>query len=138
MFSINNLSLCFTKATRKRSLYFETVILKHAVRYLPDMKWSPQTLTNSPGSAARSSLSNPREPSRSTFDAQSLFFYIRSLHDRGKTVIAFVLFSVRTIGAAKNRTEVHHNANKSTIFSTRFSDTRAICLQACPPVRKGT
>ena len=134
MFSINNLYLRFTKATRKRSLYFETVILKHAVHYLPDMKWSPQTLTNSPGSAARSSL----RILASQVDAQSLFFYIRSLHDRGKTVIAFALFSVCTIGAPKNRTEVHHNANKSTIFSTRFSDTRAICLQACPPVRKGT
>ena len=45
---------------------------------------------------------------RSTFDAQSLHFGLRSRHDCGNTIISFVLLSVGTIWAAKHRTKVHH------------------------------
>ena len=63
------------------------------------------------------------EPSRSTFDAQSLLFGARSRHDYGNTIVSFVLLSVRTIWAAKHRTKVHHYAKTSTLLSNRPSDT---------------
>ena len=67
--------------------------------------------------------SNAGEPSRSTFDAQSLLFWLRSRHDCRNTIISFVLLSFGTIWAAKHRTKVHHCANTSRWPSIRSSET---------------
>ena len=67
--------------------------------------------------------SNTGEPSRSTFDAQSLLFGLRSPHNCGITIIPFVLLSVRTIWAVKHRTKFHHYAKTSRWPSNRSSDT---------------
>ena len=90
--------------------------------YVPDIKWSPQTLKFSCISCKIFS-SNRGEPSRSTFDAQSLLFGLRSRHDCGNTIISFVLLSVWTIWAAKQRAEVHHCTKTSRLPSNRSSDT---------------
>jgi len=63
------------------------------------------------------------EPSRSTFDAQSLLFGLPSRHDCVNTTISFVLLCVGTIWAAKHRTKVHYYAKTSRLPSTRSSDT---------------
>ena len=67
--------------------------------------------------------SNTGEPSRSTFDAQSLLFELPSRHDCGNTTISFVLLCVGTIWAAKHRTKVHHWAKTSRLPSAWSSDT---------------
>ena len=63
------------------------------------------------------------EPSRSTFDAQSLLFGLPSRHDCGNTTISFVLLCVGTIWAAKHRTKVHYYAKTSRLPWNRSSDT---------------
>ena len=63
------------------------------------------------------------EPSRSTFDAQSLLFGLPSRHDCGNTTVSFVLFWVGTIWAAKHRTKVHYYSKTSRLPSNRSSDT---------------
>ena len=75
---------------------------------------------------------NTGEPSRSTFDAQSLLFGVRSRHDCGNTKISFVLLSFRTIWAAKHRTKVHHSAKASTSTTFKLVLAHAICFDACP------
>ena len=72
------------------------------------------------------------EPSRSTFDAQSLLFGLRSRHDCGNTTISFVLLSVGTIWAAKHRTKVHYYAKTSRLPSNWSSDTYELfwCLSS--------
>ena len=72
--------------------------------------------------------SNTGEPSRSTFDAQNLLFGLRSRHDGGNTIISFVLLSIRTIWAAKHRTNVHHYAKTSSWPFTRSSGTYDLML----------
>ena len=57
--------------------------------------------------------SNAGEPSRSTVDAQTLLFWLRSRHDCRNTIISFVLLSSGTIWAAKHCTKVHHCAKTS-------------------------
>ena len=63
------------------------------------------------------------EPSHSTFDAQSLLFWLPSRHDCGNTTISFVLLCVGTIWAAKNRTKVYYYAKTSRLPSNPSSDT---------------
>ena len=78
--------------------------------------------------------SNTGEPSRSTFDAQSLLFGLRSRHDCGNTTISFVLLCVGTIWAVKHRTKVHYYAKTSRLPSNRSSDTYDLfwCLSSTP------
>ena len=78
--------------------------------------------------------SNTGEPSRSTFDAQSLLFGLRPRHYCGNTIISFVLLSVGTSWAAKHRTKVHHWAKTSRLPSTWSSDTYDLfwCLSSTP------
>ena len=84
------------------------------------------------------SPSTTGEPSRSTFDSQSLLFGLRSRQDWGNTIIAFVLHSVGTIWAAKHHTKVHHYAKTSRWPSNPSPNTYMICFDACPPVREIT
>ena len=63
------------------------------------------------------------EPSRSTFDAQSLLFGLWSRHYCGNTIISFVVLSLGTIWEAQYRTKVHHWAKTSRLPSTLPSDT---------------
>ena len=78
--------------------------------------------------------SSTGEPSRSTFDAQSLLFGLRSRHDCGNTTISFVLLCVGTIWAVKHRTKVHYYAKTSRLPSNRSSDTYDLfwCLSSTP------
>ena len=78
--------------------------------------------------------SNTGEPSRSTFDAQSLLFGLRFRHYCGNTIISFVLVSVGTIWAAKRCTKfsIERKLQDSLQLAPR---THTICFDSIRTIR---
>ena len=128
-----------TKAERVIYLYYRTLryvssettakIEQYTLQTVPYTRlrtWYKMVTANSvkfSSVSSNMSPSNTGEPSRSTFDAQSLLFGLRSRHDCENTIISFALLSVRTIWAAKHRTKVHHCAKIWRFPSNRSSDS---------------